>query len=75
VTGVELWRLTDDALCRAWRSSTRDLRSVAADELLRLVQRREGLLDEMERRHRYGVLAWEVSPTRADDQLEDYFVP
>lgn len=58
--------LTDRALCRAWRKSYFDLagsRSLAAS--LHIVQARQGLLDELERRNPHGLSAWLDSGARA----------
>jgi hypothetical protein len=69
--GLELDRfdptiLDDDVLCLAWRTSFVHLqaaRSVPAR--LRLVQRRQTLLDELSRRHEQGVACWLAAGARA----------
>jgi hypothetical protein len=58
--------LSDRALCRAWRKSYFDLtRSQSLPASLRIVQERQGYLDELERRSPHGLSAWLSSGARA----------
>jgi len=55
----ELHELTDDELCRAWRSSCAALEeNPSGQELLRAVEQRQALLDELERRDGAGLVTW-----------------
>jgi hypothetical protein len=62
----ELRLLTDEQLCRRWRSSYVALQSaVSAARMMRTVEERQRCLDELERRNATGLAAWLASGARA----------
>lgn len=63
---TELRSLTDASLCRAWQVSFSALQiSSSSLQRLRVVQVRQELLDEVERRNPEGLMAWLASGARA----------
>jgi len=62
----ELRLLTDEQLCRRWRSSYVALQGpVSAARMMRTVEERQRCLDELERRNATGLAAWFASGARA----------
>lgn len=58
--------LSDEALCRAWRTSFSALqRASSPTQRLRIVDERRAYLDEIERRTAHGMSAWLASGPRA----------
>jgi hypothetical protein len=59
--GDDLFMLTDEQLCEAWRSSTAALRHGSPHRVKRVVEQRQRYLDEFERRNPRGVKVWLAS--------------
>lgn len=57
--------LSNAELCAAWTTSCAQLRAAAPAEVLRLVQKRQCYLDELERRDPDGLHAWLASTASA----------
>jgi hypothetical protein len=58
--------LSDEALCRAWRTSFSALQRASSPmQRLRIVDERRAYLDEIERRSAHGMAAWLASGPRA----------
>jgi hypothetical protein len=74
--GAALGDLSDEELCRLWRSTFWDLKRPHSDgECLALVALRQGCLDELERRHPAALKKWLTSGARASSTPEKFLTP
>ncbi|HET7329119.1 MAG TPA: hypothetical protein VFJ14_17750 [Nocardioidaceae bacterium] len=65
-TPIEMRPLSDAELCLTWRTSFTTLqRAASSTQRLRVVEIRQGCLDELERRHPDRLVAWLASGPRA----------